>query len=1013
MMVKRCLFLAGILFSGMLFAENLIYNGDFALGKNGFAIERWQRPDTNPEMIFPPLSVENDARFAGRKILKIENPYKEHCVVYSCETKLDPQKKYYLRGSIRSDGPAFPVNFSMIYRNRKKGYNFQGRTLVANGQWSAFEIPVSTRNFGGMYHLKITFSQPKNSGTLFLGGLSLSSEKDTEFRGVEMGIQPSSRVYFKDADNAECSVTIRNTTESACRKKIRLAVVDDYSGIRRTVLERELQLEPGKMETMVFALPVDRFGSFRIEPDDPAVRFFPGYYAVIGKVEALPFHPKRFSFGVNNFAHLKWERGKAPGYVASNASIREELRLLSLAGCRIIRAFSGMGIDWMLLEPEPGKFDFRYLDSTLKLYEEANIAALPVLCRSGFLVENEPWSLQIFPDWLLKGEPYARREKSSRDWRGYNREERCYIFPKRPILERYIQAVVSHAGKRVMQYEITNEPGCAISPKQYMELIFRPVSAILRRENPDATIVGVCSTGDKGHQIGEFLKKCLDLNVLENADAISFHPYGSPELGSPDPADRQIRTMKELISKYKPGVPIWNTELFYLFSGYEPGDFFGAMQVKAHHVAVRYLLELSLGVAQSTPLEGMQIWRELMIPNYQHITSWPDCYPGPVYSVYNALTRFFEGAVTLSQRKSPDGLYRCAFRRNGSLVGAVWDYQKRRNLKLDLSAFEVYDLFGNPLPSGVMTMTEAPVYLKPGTLSEKDFLKKLDSIFPVLEQTITLSSQSRLFERNGKTTLLVGLHNIGKSDESGYIGVRGEGITAVEPLPFSLKSGKYAALEIPVTISGKIFRPEIRMYSNGKIWRSATEIFRCGLVKNNPSFFFQSDDRVVSASARIEQKNSRIRIRIHVNDTTDSGRSGSRAMWWQDSVEFFLDAAPYFLPEKHASSYQPSTFRLFVMPRLSKEKQLVFWGDRSFLDPKKIDCQVSSSADGYDICLTFPEKTLKFPFGMEIKINDAEGNRNATRSFSLFRSAEIQKNRFAFTIVEDETLLREQNGLKN
>ena len=95
MMVKRCLFLAGILFSGMLSAENLIYNGDFALGKNGFAIERWQRPDTNPEMIFPPLSVENDARSAGRKILKIENPYKEHCVVYSYSSKTDFRSLIY------------------------------------------------------------------------------------------------------------------------------------------------------------------------------------------------------------------------------------------------------------------------------------------------------------------------------------------------------------------------------------------------------------------------------------------------------------------------------------------------------------------------------------------------------------------------------------------------------------------------------------------------------------------------------------------------------------------------------------------------------------------------------------------------------------------------------------------------------------------------------------------------------------------------------------------------------
>ena len=138
----------------------------------------------------------------------------------------------------------------------------------------------------------------------------------------------------------------------------------------------------------------------------------------------------------------------------------------------------------------------------------------------------------------------------------------------------------------------------------------------------------MCSTSDKGYQLGEFLKACLELNVAENSDAISFHPYGSPELSSPDRADKQILTMKEMVSKYKAGMPIWNTELFYLFSGYEFGDFYGAMQIKAHHAAARYLVELSLGVAQSTPLVSMQIWRELMIPNYQHITSWPDRVPG-------------------------------------------------------------------------------------------------------------------------------------------------------------------------------------------------------------------------------------------------------------------------------------------------------------------------------------------------------------------------------------------------
>lgn len=991
---------AAVLISGTVCAENLIHNGDFQLGNSGFSIERWQRPDTNPEMTFHPLVTEDDPRSPGRKILKIDNSYKEQCFVYGCETRLEAGKTYFLRGEIRSSGSKVPTEFSMIYLNRKIGRNAQGGTVVAEKEWKRFEIPVRTQKFGGMYHLKITLDQPADPGTVFLSGLSLSSEKDTAFHGVEIGFRTASRVFFH-GERAMCVATLRNAGGKEWKETLKLVAVDDYSGVRRTILERPLRVPSGGVEEIVFDLPVDRFGSFRIEPEDSSIRFFPGYYAVIGKVKPLRFDPKRYSFGVNNTAQLKWRKGKAPGYVASNASVREELHLLSLAGCRLIRAFTGMGIDWMLLEPEPGKFNYLYLDTTLKLYEEAGIAALPVLCANEFIIENYPWSQQIYPDWLLKGAPYAKLEKSTRDWRGYNCPERNYVFPERAVLERYIRAIVSRAGKRVMQYEISNEPGCAISPEQYMNIIFRPVTTVLRKENPEATIVGVCSTSDKGYQLGEFLKACLELNVAENSDAISFHPYGSPELSSPDPADKQILTMKEMVSKYKAGMAIWNTELFYLFSGYEFGDFYGAMQIKAHHAAARYLVELSLGVAQSTPLESMQIWRELMIPNYQHITSWPDCVPGPVYSVYNALTRFFEGAKAVSHRNSADGLYRCAFRKDGKLVAAIWDYRKRGNLKLDLTGFEVYDLFGNPLPGGVMTMTDAPVYLKQGALSEPEFLKKLDSVSAILEQTLSVSSEARLIERKGSTVLLAGLHSFGTGDESGYIGVAGRGITALEPVPFTLKRGGYAAVEIPVKVSGAAAEAELRVISKGKIWKFPVRLHRVRSVNSGKAFHFHSADGVLSATAELSGKPGKSLLRIRVNDTTDSGVPGKRAMWEQDCVELFVDAAPRILPETHAESYQPATFRLFIMPRLEKEKQLVFWGDRGFVEPDSIGCRVTADASGYEILLEFPEKAFGGESGLEIKINDAPGTSGNVRSFSLFGAPDVQKNRLMFTIVKN------------
>ena len=148
MKFKHLLFSAGVLIAGTVCAENLIHNGDFQLGNSGFSIERWQRPDTNPEMIFHPLSTEADPRSPGRKILKIDNSYKEQCFVYACEMSLEAGKTYYLRGEIRSSGSKIPAEFSMIYLNRKAGRNAQGGTIVAEKKWKRFEFPVRTQKFG-------------------------------------------------------------------------------------------------------------------------------------------------------------------------------------------------------------------------------------------------------------------------------------------------------------------------------------------------------------------------------------------------------------------------------------------------------------------------------------------------------------------------------------------------------------------------------------------------------------------------------------------------------------------------------------------------------------------------------------------------------------------------------------------------------------------------------------------------------------------------------------------------
>ena len=47
--MKNLLTALAVVLSGAVWGENLIFNGSFELGTDGFAHERYLRPDTNPK----------------------------------------------------------------------------------------------------------------------------------------------------------------------------------------------------------------------------------------------------------------------------------------------------------------------------------------------------------------------------------------------------------------------------------------------------------------------------------------------------------------------------------------------------------------------------------------------------------------------------------------------------------------------------------------------------------------------------------------------------------------------------------------------------------------------------------------------------------------------------------------------------------------------------------------------------------------------------------------------------
>ena len=242
-----------------------------------------------------------------------------------------------------------------------------------------------------------------------------------------MSIAADDRIYVApEKKNARIAVRVYNSSSRLFQKKIRLVAVDGYYADRSPVAELSCRIAPGKIQTFEFPFPLKRMGCFQIEPEKPdGIRFFPAYFAVVGKVEKKPFDRKRFCVGFNGGLKMKGMIDDPPGLIAANASVREKLRILSLAGCRILRGHD-CGDHWYYLEAEEGKFNFQFFDFGLKLFEEAGIAYMPVVGGNCFYIETAPWASKKYPLWF---ERVARKgktiSKGDADSSGFGLAEIC------------------------------------------------------------------------------------------------------------------------------------------------------------------------------------------------------------------------------------------------------------------------------------------------------------------------------------------------------------------------------------------------------------------------------------------------------------------------------------------------------------------------------------------------------------------------------------------------------------
>ena len=979
-------------------ADKVPFNGDFEVGTAGYETVRIVRPDTNPKLEYTPLQTDGKVKRTGSFSLRLDNPHAEQTELHSSEFILKAGRTYVVSGYIKSDLPnGLPVVAALEHYSFKHQNLNVRKELSVGSAWQPFSFELKTKDFDAFFHLIFTLK----SGTaaiIWLDDLKVVEKSKAPTVQAEAGIYADRKLFLGSGQTAAITIKLHNPTRQAINRPLRLIAIDDYFNTSYPIAAIPVSVEPGATRDYAVRWPLPRFGAYRLElADSPDIRYFPGYLVNINKVEPVKYSNNEFMPGFNTGLPLVGpNRAKHTGWEVSGQSPEEFIRVLSAAGCRIIRGHNNSSY-WYDIEPEPGKFDLSWLEQSLGLYEKNNIAYMPVLvavCSE----RQGGWEKRAMRDWQ------KQLSRTGKDWLQRGK----YYYPPLKNWCAYVQVLAERFKDRVPTWEIINEPQFIMSADEYMQYL-SSASEVLRRIKPDAYLVGICSTSDYGADIGKFATEIMKKRGLEYLDAVSFHPYASRELTSSSPADRQIATFKENVDRFKKK-PIWEGELFYLFDGPTMQEWYRSGRFEAHHLAQRYIIDCGEGCAQSHPVSTTgQLWKRMLIPNYEG-SQCHEANPSSGLVAFSTISELLTSAAPICKNKR-NGVVIYGFRhRNGKLFAAVWKYSPAEGLKIDLKDFAGKDFFGNPLEKKVYLMSPAPFYLFQDQYSETEFMNKLNNLKISYDNPVTMIPVIRLAEENNKLKALVTLVNHGNQESSGAIGLKG---ACKNHTPFSFKIGpqKTESYMIDV-VRGEGKTTTVSLYVNGNLKTLTIPTVDIKLAEAGKTFKLFSADKKLFGTGRFTVNVDKITIELNVLDKTIASPNPGLEAWQQDGIEFFVDPEPYALNSDSAGSYTPNIFRFFVFPRLPEPQQFKVWKNNLEITQKDFSCRVIPGETGYQVILSMDLKKLHLKenaLGIEIKISDAEGTQPPPRTiFFSGGNAEPYKNRSGFGIFKFLTLTNDK-----
>ena len=946
-----------------LSGQNLLQNSSFELGTCGWQICNFI-PLENRSLIYQKPEFDKESKIHGNQSLKCVNFRREWMQMISHEFPLQDGREYTFSAWMKSDVPlTLRVDFFTVVHDppavRNKWYT-RSRSFQLSKDWKRYSFTI--RGEKPYLHPFLRFSW--NSGTVWFDAIQVNQGKIAEYApaaDLEFAVEGADRFIGPGQERLVRKGV--NYTDAPAVGEFEMKFQDIYFGKVLSARKYSVKLAAKGNSRTGLEVP-SRYGVFRtagsVNCKGRKFSVIPWDFGCAVELSAARIDPDHsFALGYSSAAGAFPNPVGKREYRALGVDHEKYYKNLRRQGIRINRLHDDGIFGWESIEREPGVYDWRVLDNVIDTGLKYGIETMPVLGGRALLDKPDRKDLN---GWHIR--------KGSRQTGRYLSNSFCGWLPPEKAWSDFVYNLVRHCKGRVRYYEIVNEPNLYMTPEDYTRYLKLAYEAA-KKADPSCRIVGICSTGDLGGKLGDFIDACGKLGAFHSLDILSFHPYSAQLDSYPAPAEVQLRDIRKIVDRYRKGIPLWNSELYYINTGrndrHKIGnqtDWILAGKFPACNSLRRYLIDLGEGIKSSISLTGAQGLHNDLRPHFGYSDSWAvaEMIPNAHCIAGNSCARFLEGAEPVRQLNLLSGINGWLYRdRNGGQVAAFWAKYDDEQFKFsfDASGTTLYDLFGNPVPAG----RDIPLTSDPYYLTGKDLSRALSSLTIIPERLYTVTGVHSAVQ-NGHPAMAVGVKN--NTAALLELSVRIMGGKTLRSV--SLKAGEARTLFFPavhpdagsvtvlVSTDGKVESYKLRPVFRKTVGNGET------VSMNGFRFRISSDAVALTVSV----------------DVRDSVRGERRvgSPWDGDCVELFLDGRP--LERMDHGHYTDDVARLFLAPGSSNGLPEHFSASRNF-GTEKCKYRIRETKNSWSAEVTIPWSSLNLSapasVGFDIIVNNSNGKK--------------------------------------